>query len=85
YNNIKGLESQYSQIQAGLVSARSAADIAKKQFDVGLATELQVYEANLKVTTAEQQAEDLVTSIDTLKLAYDKPWAMQGASSGASQ
>ncbi|WP_431086399.1 stalk domain-containing protein [Paenibacillus sp. 8b26] len=85
YNNIKGLESQYSQIQAGLVSARSAADMAKKQFDVGLATELQVYEANLKVTTAEQQAEDLVTSIDTLKMAYDKPWVMQGASSGASQ
>lgn len=85
YNNIKGLESQYSQIQAGLVSARSAADMTKKQFDVGLATELQVYEANLKVTTAEQQAEDLVTSIDTLKLAYDKPWAMKGASSEASQ
>ncbi|WP_342415771.1 stalk domain-containing protein [Paenibacillus sp. FSL R10-2782] len=85
YNNIKGLESQYSQIQAGLVSARSAADMAKKQFDVGLATELQVYEANLKVTTAEQQAEDIVTSIDTLKMAYNKPWVLQGASSGASQ
>ncbi|MEC0183518.1 stalk domain-containing protein [Paenibacillus peoriae] len=81
YNNIKGLESQYSQIQAGLVSARSAADMTKKQFDVGLATELQVYEANLKVTTAEQQAEDIVTSIDTLKMAYNKPWVMQGASS----
>ncbi|MNW39660.1 hypothetical protein D3C74_167520 [compost metagenome] len=81
YNNIKGLESQYSQIQASLVSARSAADMAKKQFDVGLATELQVYEANLKVTTAEQQAEDLVTSIDTLKMAYSKPWVLQGASS----
>ncbi|WP_025681972.1 stalk domain-containing protein [Paenibacillus maysiensis] len=85
YNNIKGLESQYSQIQAGLVSARSAADMAKKQFDVGLATELQVYEANLKVTTAEQQAEDLVTSIDTLKMAYEKPWVLQGAASGAGQ
>ncbi|OBA02469.1 copper amine oxidase [Paenibacillus polymyxa] len=83
YNNIKALESQYSQIQAGLVSARSAADMAKKQFDVGLATELQVYEANLKVTTAEQQAEDIVTSIDTLKMAYGKPWVLQGAASGA--
>ncbi|MEJ3718755.1 stalk domain-containing protein [Paenibacillus polymyxa] len=83
YNTIKGLESQYSQIQAGLVSARSAADMAKKQFDVGLATELQVYEANLKVTTAEQQAEDIVTSIDTLKMAYEKPWVLQGAASGA--
>lgn len=85
YNNIKGLESQYSQIQASLVSARTAADMTKKQFDVGLATELQVYEANLKVTTAEQQAEDIVTSIDTLKMAYDKPWVLQGASSGANQ
>ncbi|WP_420539453.1 stalk domain-containing protein [Paenibacillus polymyxa] len=84
YNSIKGLESQYSQIQASLVSARSAADMAKKQFDVGLATELQVYEANLKVTTAEQQAEDIVTSIDTLKMAYEKPWVLQGAASGAS-
>ncbi|MGZ0043332.1 stalk domain-containing protein [Paenibacillus ottowii] len=83
YNNIKALESQYSQIQAGLVSARSAADMAKKQFDVGLATELQVYEANLKVTTAEQQAEDIVTSIDTLKMAYGKPWVLQGTASGA--
>ncbi|CCI71400.1 Laminin subunit alpha Laminin A chain [Paenibacillus polymyxa M1] len=83
YNTIKGLESQYSQIQAGLVSARSAADMAKKQFDVGLATELQVYEANLKVTTAEQQAEDIVASIDTLKMAYEKPWVLQGAASGA--
>ncbi|MXO76646.1 copper amine oxidase [Paenibacillus sp. OT2-17] len=85
YNNIKALESQYSQIQAGLVSARSAADMAKKQFDVGLATELQVYEANLKVTTAEQQAEDIVTNIDTLKLAFDKPWAMQGSSGASAQ
>ncbi|MGG4216694.1 stalk domain-containing protein [Paenibacillus jamilae] len=85
YNNIKALESQYSQIQAGLVSARSAADMAKKQFDVGLATELQVYEANLKVTTAEQQAEDIVSSIDTLKLAYNKPWAMQGSAGASAQ
>ncbi|MMZ60754.1 Outer membrane efflux protein [compost metagenome] len=85
YNNIKALESQYSQIQAGLVSARSAADMAKKQFDVGLATELQVYEANLKVTTAEQQAEDIVTNIDTLKLAFNKPWAMQGSSGASAQ
>ncbi|KZE70217.1 copper amine oxidase [Paenibacillus jamilae] len=83
YNTIKGLESQYSQIQAGLVSARSAAEMAKKQFDVGLATEIQVYEANLKVTTAEQQAEDIVASIDTLKMAYGKPWVLQGAASGA--
>ncbi|KAF6579026.1 TolC family protein [Paenibacillus sp. EKM212P] len=85
YNNIKALESQYSQIQAGLVSARSAADMAKKQFDVGLATELQVYEANLKVTTAEQQAEDIVSSIDTLKLAFNKPWAMQGSAGASAQ
>lgn len=85
YNSIKSLESQYTQIQAGLVSARSAADMAKKQFDVGLATELQVQEANLKVTTAEQQAEDLLASIDTYKFAYKKPWVLQGAASGASQ
>ncbi|MBY7738370.1 stalk domain-containing protein [Paenibacillus polymyxa] len=85
YNNIKALESQYSQIQAGLVSARSAADMAKKQFDVGLATELQVYEANLKVTTAEQQADDIVSSIDTLKLAFNKPWAMQGSAGASAQ
>ncbi|MCP3794866.1 stalk domain-containing protein [Paenibacillus sp. CH40] len=85
YNNIKALESQYSQIQAGLVSARSAADMAKKQFDVGLATELQVYEANLKVTTAEQQAEDIVANIDTLKLAFNKPWAMQGSAGASAQ
>ncbi|MGG4212025.1 stalk domain-containing protein [Paenibacillus sp. FSL L8-0638] len=85
YNNIKALESQYSQIQAGLVSARSAADMAKKQFDVGLATELQVYEANLKVTTAEQQAEDIVSSIDTLKVAFNKPWAMQGSTGASAQ
>lgn len=85
YNNIKALESQYSQIQAGLVSAKSAADMAKKQFDVGLATELQVYEANLKVTTAEQQAEDIVSSIDTLKLAFNKPWAMQGSAGASAQ
>ncbi|MGW8958280.1 stalk domain-containing protein [Paenibacillus sp. NPDC055715] len=85
YNTIKGLESQYSQLQAGLVSARSAADMTKKQFDVGLATELQVFDANLKVTSTEQQAADLVISIDTLKMAYDKPWVLQSAASGVSE
>ncbi|MMZ70391.1 hypothetical protein D1872_334190 [compost metagenome] len=57
--------------------------MAKKQFDVGLATELQVFDANLKVMSTEQQAEDLVISIDTLKMAYEKPWVLQGAASGA--
>ena len=80
YNKIKELETQYAQLQSGKVTAENALSVVKKRYDLGMATEYEVFQAQLQLETLKNQELSIITGLDNLKLAYEKPWA---ASAGA--
>ncbi|WP_018750002.1 stalk domain-containing protein [Paenibacillus sanguinis] len=74
YDQIKKLETQYSQLQASIGSANEALNVVQKRYELGMATEYEVFEAQLQLETLNQQIITIVTGLDNAKLAYSKPW-----------
>ncbi|MMZ69678.1 hypothetical protein D1872_325610 [compost metagenome] len=86
YKKIKELETQYAQLQSGKVTAENALSVVKKRYDLGMATEYEVFQAQLQLETLKNQELSIITGLDNLKLAYEKPWAASpgaGASSSS--
>lgn len=83
YNKIKELETQYAQLQSGKVTAENALSVVKKRYDLGMATEYEVFQAQLQLETLKNQEISIITGLDNLKLAYEKPWAASGGASAS--
>lgn len=83
YNKIKELETQYVQLQSGKVTAENALNVVKKRYDLGMATEYEVFQAQLQLESLKNQEVSIVIGLDNLKLAYEKPWAASGGASAS--
>ncbi|WP_025681496.1 stalk domain-containing protein [Paenibacillus massiliensis] len=83
YNKIKELETQYAQLQSGKVTAENALNVVKKRYDLGMATEYEVFQAQLQLESLKNQEVSIVIGLDNLKLAYEKPWAASGGASAS--
>lgn len=80
YDQIKKLETQYTQLQASIMSVQTALDVVKKRFSLGMATEYEVFQAELQLETIKQQMTTIVTGLDNAKMAYNKPWVAAAGS-----
>ncbi|MEC0331570.1 stalk domain-containing protein [Paenibacillus sp. FSL R5-0527] len=74
YDQIKKLETQYDQLQASLASANSALETVQKRYELGMATQYEVFTAQLQLENLKQQMSSIVIGLDNAKLAYEKPW-----------
>ncbi|MDU5947977.1 MAG: TolC family protein, partial [Paenibacillus macerans] len=74
YDQIKQLETQYTQLQASLTSATDALNVVQKRYELGMATQYEVFQAQLQLETLKQKISAIVTGLDSAKLAYEKPW-----------
>lgn len=83
YSSIKELETQYAQLQSGKVTAENALNVVKKRYDLGMATEYEVFQAQLQLESLKNQEVSIVIGLDNLKLAYEKPWAASGGASAS--
>ncbi len=83
YSGAKALEEAYAAAAKGLAVAEERLRVARVRYEVGLATETAVLEAEVGVATARQRLHDLAAQHTILKLALDKPWAYTSASSAA--
>jgi hypothetical protein len=75
YTSIKTLETNYHQLQATLAKAQDSLKVTQTKYDIGMATDLDLFEAKLAVEKLNQQIFDIVVNLDSLKMGYDKPWA----------
>lgn len=74
YDQIKQLETQYTQLQASLTSATDALNVVQKRYELGMATQYEVFQAQLQLESLKQKISTIVTGLDSAKLAYEKPW-----------
>jgi hypothetical protein len=84
YNSIKQNETQYDQLQATLAKSQQDLDVLQKKYDLGMATAQELYDGKLAVEQTKQKIFDIVLALDTLKVAYEKPWVASGGSTGSS-
>lgn len=76
YYSIRQLEEQYEHLLANKRIAEDALKIAQARYDAGMATALELFEARLAVEQTEQAMFSIVTQLESLKIAFDKPWVM---------
>ncbi|MCM3701020.1 stalk domain-containing protein [Paenibacillus macerans] len=74
YDQIKQLETQYTQLQASLTSATDALNVVQKRYELGMATQYEVFQAQLQLESLKQKISAIVTGLDSAKLVYEKPW-----------
>lgn len=75
FNSIKQQESQYLTLQSNLEKAKRNQETIKTKYNFGMATTYELLQAKLNVKQLEQQLFDTKVQLNTLRTAYEKPWA----------
>lgn len=76
YYNIKQMEDQYKVLQANLTKAEDALGVLQTKFDLGMATSAELFEAKVGVEQIKEQIFGITAQLDTLKIAFEKPWVL---------
>lgn len=74
YSTIKQLENQYAAFEASLQKGKETQEIIKTKYEYGLATALELEQANLDVKKMEQQLFTTLVQHELAKIVYEKPW-----------
>lgn len=74
YNQIRILEGNYALLEQNLDRAESSLRLLRVQYDVGMAIELQLKEAELAVAQLEKQLKELTAQHEQLKALFFKPY-----------
>jgi outer membrane protein len=76
YNNIIDLEQSYNGKVEALKAAEEELRVTKVKFDAGMATRGEVLNAELNVSTKQNDLNSTVNQHEYLKMAFNKPWAL---------
>lgn len=82
YYSIKQLEDQYKALTIELKKAEETLKMAQVRYDTGVGIKADVTAAELAVADKKKKIFDTLIQLDNLKLAYEKPWVVAGASAG---
>ncbi|MBC7074789.1 MAG: TolC family protein [Syntrophomonadaceae bacterium] len=74
YYAIKQLEDSYTAALEAVQAAEEALRVAQLMFDVGMATEADVLNAEAALASARYALNNLVCQHELLKMAFEKPW-----------
>jgi outer membrane protein len=80
YDNISKTEEQYNTQQDTLKTAQDTLRTTQVKYDVGMATKLDLSNAELAVNNATQALNTIIYQHELWKMAFEKPWAYSGAS-----
>ncbi|HHY91514.1 MAG TPA: TolC family protein, partial [Clostridiales bacterium] len=80
YSSLKQLEEKHETLQINLDKALNDLKLAKANLAVDMITQLDFEKANLQVESLKQQMRENIMQYETLKMVYEKPWAMQQSS-----
>ncbi|WP_102344837.1 stalk domain-containing protein [Bacillus sp. Marseille-P3661] len=78
YNSIKQLQNQLSILETNLNNAEQTQRLVKARHDLGMATTLELMNANMGVDQIKQQMFDIKAQLDYLQVSYEKPWVAAG-------
>ncbi len=84
YYSMRQLEDQHSTLQSSLEVAEQALKIARVRYEVGMAIKADLVAAELAVEQLRQQVSDIAAQHDSMKMAFEKPWAYGGGATGTS-
>ncbi len=79
YYSIKQLEEQHAGAQESIRVAEEALRVTKVKYEVGVATAMDVANAEISLEKAKKQVFDILCQHETLTYAFQKPWAYAGA------
>ncbi len=77
YYTLRALEEAYQMAQSGITVAEEDVRVARIRNQVGLNTRAEVVKAEAELIEARQQAHELAAQHAYMKLAFQKPWALQ--------
>jgi len=80
YSSLKQLEERHQSLQISLDKALDDLKLARANLAVDMITQLDFERANLQVESLKQQMRENIMQYETLKMVYEKPWAMQQSS-----
>jgi outer membrane protein TolC len=75
-------ENGYGAALDSLAKAREDLRLAEIRYSIGMATRMEVEAARARVAQAEQSVVQYAWQHEVLRLAFEKPWAYAGASTG---
>lgn len=83
YTQLLDTEQKYQDANLKLQQAQENLRVVKAQEEAGLATSLQVKQAELAVAQAQLNLDTLTRQHASQKLAFEKPWAASGSGGGS--
>lgn len=81
YYQTKSLEESYGTALEALRMAQEALRVEKAKYAAGMSTQTKVFAAEVNVAKAQEAIDEIIRNHAYLKLAFEKPWAMQATSS----
>ncbi len=75
YFNIIKLEEQYNSTQNAIKLAEETLRITKTKYELGMATKLEVDNAELAILEQQKNLNNIIGQHELLKIAFEKPWA----------
>ncbi|MEW5952346.1 MAG: TolC family protein [Bacillota bacterium] len=76
YYALRNIEEAYASTEKGIQTAQEALRVIKLLYEVGMATELDVVQAEEALAEVKQGLVDLSAQHAYLKMAFQKPWAI---------
>lgn len=83
YFSTKSLEESYQAAQEAVKMAQENLRVTKVKYDAGMATKADIVSAEVALSQAQMTANSLIRQHAYMKLAFEKPWAASGSSSGS--
>lgn len=84
YYAARQVEDSYAAQEQQVATAKENLRVTEVKYQVGMATQAEVVDAQAKLADAERSLLELACQHEVLKLAFAKPWAYAGAGSSAS-
>lgn len=84
YYAARQVEDSYAAQEQQVATARENLRVTEVKYQVGMATQAEVVDAQAKLADAERSLLELACQHEVLKLAFTKPWAYVGTSGSSS-
>ena len=74
YNQMQQLQEQYVLLEVNSAKAEKALQAVKLRLNLGMATPLELQQAELAAAQIEQQMQNILIAYGQLKILLEKPW-----------
>jgi outer membrane protein len=85
YYSTKSLEDSYQTLKEAEALARKGYEIARLQYEIGMATQADVLKAEAKMAEAQLGLNKLTCQHNLMKIGFEKPWCLSVLLTGGSK